>query len=161
MLVLGKAVRGVTAVTEGQLSSDSYTPAEAALILGVTPTRVRQLLQEGEVEGARDEAGHWLIPARAVHERLERLRRERFVEAVGADPLSVRTLQERVEILQRELGRLQGRLETWESVYSSLESERTLVAKRLEREWVRAEQLQAQLDEERSKGLWRRLFGGG
>jgi len=86
----------VTAVTEGRLNSDSYTPAEAALILGVTPTRVRQLLQEGEFEGERDEVGHWSIPARAVHDRLERLRRERFVEAVGADPLSVRAQQERV-----------------------------------------------------------------
>ena len=83
-------------MTEGRLNSDSYTPAEAALILGVTPTRVRQLLQEGEFEGERDEVGHWSIPARAVHDRLERLRRERFVEAVGADPLSVRALQERV-----------------------------------------------------------------
>jgi predicted nucleic acid-binding Zn-ribbon protein len=151
----------VTAVTEGQLNSDSYTPAEAALILGVTPTRVRQLLQEGEFEGERDEAGHWSIPARAVRDRLERLRRERFVEAVGADPLSVRALQERVEVLQRELGRLEGRLEAWERAYSSLESERTLLAKRLEGEQARAEQLQAELGEERSKGLWRRLFGGG
>jgi excisionase family DNA binding protein len=152
----------VTAVTEGQLNSDSsYTPTEAALILGVTPTRVRQLLQEGEIEGERDEVGHWSIPARAVHDRLERLRRERFVEAVGADPVSVRALQERVEVLQRELGRLEGRLEAWERAYSSLESERTLLAKRLEGEQARAEQLQAELDEERSKGLWRRLFGGG
>ena len=57
----------------------SYTPAQAALILRVTPTRVRQLLQDGELEGERDEAGHWLIPVRAVHERLERLRRESFL----------------------------------------------------------------------------------
>jgi chromosome segregation ATPase len=80
---------------------------------------------------------------------------------VGADPLGVRALLKRVEVLQRELGRLEGRLEAWERAYSSLESERALLAKRLEGEQARAEQLQAGVDEERSKGLWRRLFGGG
>ena len=47
---------------EGRYNGDSYTPTEAALVLGVTPTRVRQLLQDGELEGARDGAGHWSIP---------------------------------------------------------------------------------------------------
>jgi excisionase family DNA binding protein len=151
----------VIAVAEGQSNDDFYTPTEAALILGVTPTRVRQLLQDGELAGERDGAGHWSIPARAVHDRLERLRRERFVEAVGADPLSVRALQERVELLQRELGRLEGLLEARERTYSSLEVDRTLLAERLEGEQARVEQLRAELDEERNKGLWRRLFGGG
>jgi excisionase family DNA binding protein len=81
----------------------SYTPAQAALILRVSPTRVRQLLQEGELEGERDEAGHWLIPARAVHDRLERLRRESFMEAVGYDPLSVREMRGLVEDLREQV----------------------------------------------------------
>ena len=81
----------------------SYTPAQAALILRVSPTRVRQLLQEGELEGERDEAGHWLIPARAVHERLERLRRESFLEAVGYDPLSIREMRGLVEDLREQV----------------------------------------------------------
>jgi excisionase family DNA binding protein len=89
---------------EAQRNEDfSYTPAQAALILRVSPTRVRQLLQEGELEGERDEAGHWLIPARAVHERLERLRRESFLEAVGYDPLSVREMRGLVEDLREQL----------------------------------------------------------
>jgi excisionase family DNA binding protein len=81
----------------------SYTPAQAALILRVSPTRVRQLLQDGELEGERDEAGHWLIPARAVHDRLERLRRESFLEAVGYDPLSVREMRGLVEDLREQV----------------------------------------------------------
>jgi excisionase family DNA binding protein len=81
----------------------SYTPAQAALILRVSPTRVRQLLQDGELEGERDEAGHWLIPAGAVHERLERLRRESFMEAVGYDPLSVREMRGLVEDLREQV----------------------------------------------------------
>ncbi len=81
----------------------SYTPAQAALILRVSPTRVRQLLQDGELEGERDEAGHWLIPARAVHDRLERLRRESFLEAIGYDPLSVVEMQGLVEDLREQV----------------------------------------------------------
>jgi hypothetical protein len=81
----------------------SYTPAQAALILRVSPTRVRQLLQDGELEGKRDEAGHWLIPARVVHDRLERLRRESFLEAVGYDPLSVREMRGLVEDLREQV----------------------------------------------------------
>jgi hypothetical protein len=80
--------------------------------LRLTPTRVRQLLQGGELEGERDEAGHWLIPARAVHERLERLRRESYLEAVGYDPSSssvsemrdlVEELRDRVRFLEDQL----------------------------------------------------------
>jgi hypothetical protein len=91
-------------LVEAQRNEDfSYTPAQASLILRVSSTRVRQLLQEGELEGERDEAGHWLIPARGVHERLERLRRESFLEAVGYDPLSVREMRGLVEDLREQL----------------------------------------------------------
>jgi excisionase family DNA binding protein len=87
-----------------------YTPAQAALILRVSPTRVRQLLQDGELEGERDEAGHWLIPARAVHDRLERLRRESFLEAVGYDPLSVVEMRGLVEDLREQVRYLRSAL---------------------------------------------------
>ena len=91
----------------------NYTAMQAAHILRLTPTRVRQLLQSGELEGERDEAGHWLIPARAVHERLERLRRESFLEAVGYDPSSVRegSLQELVEVLSSQVEMLRAELD--------------------------------------------------
>jgi excisionase family DNA binding protein len=98
-------------LVEAQHNDDfSYTPAQAALILRVSPTRVRQLLQEGELEGERDEAGHWLIPARAVHDRLERLRRESFLEAVGYDPLSVREMRGLVEDLREQVRYLRSAL---------------------------------------------------
>ena len=89
----------------------NYTAMQAAHILRLTPTRVRQLLQSGELEGERDEAGHWLIPAGAVHERLERLRRESFLEAVGYDPSSVRELQELVEVLGSQVEMLRAELD--------------------------------------------------
>jgi len=81
----------------------SYTPAQAALILRVSPTRVRRLLQDGELEGECDEAGHWLLPARGVHDRLERLRRESFLEAIGYDPLSVLEMRGQVEDLRDQV----------------------------------------------------------
>jgi uncharacterized small protein (DUF1192 family) len=145
-------------VAEGRRNGDDYySPAQAAHVLRVTPTRVRQLLQVGELEGKRDRAGHWSIPARAVVDRLDRLRRERFLEAAGYDPVSVREVQERVEVLQRELGRLEGRLEAEEKACTSLEADRALLAKRLERERLRREEVEREHDE-----LLRQLeaFGG-
>ncbi len=97
-------------MAEGRTGGDSYTPTEAALILRVTPTRVRQLLKDGELEGHRDEAGHGLIPARAVHERAERLRRESFLEAVGYDLSSVREMRELIEELRDRVRSLEGQL---------------------------------------------------
>jgi TolA-binding protein len=86
-------------MAEGRTGGDSYTPTEAALILRVTPTRVRQLLQDDELEGERDEAGHWLIPARAVHERVQRLRRE----LLEAKEETIAELRDRVASLERRL----------------------------------------------------------
>jgi excisionase family DNA binding protein len=89
----------------------SYTPTEAARMLRVSPTRIRQLLQDGELYGERDEAGHWLIPARVVHERLERLRHESFLDAVDYDPSIVHAMQERVEVLRDQVEMLRAELQ--------------------------------------------------
>jgi hypothetical protein len=128
-----------------QRTSDYYySPTQAARVLRVTPTRVRQLLQAGELEGERDAAGHWSIPARAVVDRLERLSRESFLVAAGYDPVSIREVQERVEALQRELGWLEGRLESEEKACRSLEADRALLAKQLERERLRREEVEGE-----------------
>jgi hypothetical protein len=93
-------------LASGWSERDSYTPTQAAHILRLTPTRVRQLLQSGELEGERDEAGHWSIPARVVHTRLEHLRRESLLEAVGYDPSSVREMVEELRDRVRSLERM-------------------------------------------------------
>jgi hypothetical protein len=93
-------------LASGWSDRDSYTPVQAAHILRLTPTRVRQLLQSGELEGERDEAGHWSIPARVVHTRLERVRRESLLEAVGYDPSSVREMVEELRGRVRSLERM-------------------------------------------------------
>jgi hypothetical protein len=98
-------------VAGGRYNFDCYTPMQAAHILRLTPARVRQLLQGGALEGERDEAGHWLIPTRVVHERLERLRRESFLEAVGYDPSSVHEMRELVEVLRSQVEMLRTELD--------------------------------------------------
>jgi hypothetical protein len=87
---------------------------------------VRQLLQSGEVEGKRDEAGHWSIPARVVHARLERLRRESFLEAVGYDPSSLWEAQELVEVLRVQVEVL--RAELGEAHAANRENRRIIAA---------------------------------
>ncbi len=72
-----------------------------------------------------------------------------------------------VQDLQRELGRLEGRLELTAQAESTARED-------LEREWARvdeerrradaererAEELRRELEAERSRGFWARLFGG-
>jgi excisionase family DNA binding protein len=136
---------------------DYYTTGEAARVLGVTESRIRQMLLAGELEGERDPTTErWRIPQHAVHARLETRRpRERTEQS-----LSATEWLERVEVLQRELGRLEGRLQLTEQTESTLRET-------LERERQRADRLEEQLsaereklEAERSKGFWSRLFGG-
>jgi hypothetical protein len=110
----------------GWSDRDSYTTAQAAHILRLTPTRVRQLLQSGELEGERDAAGHWSIPARIVHTRLERLRHESLLEAVGYDPSSVREMRELVEVLRAQVEMV--RVELAEAHAANRENRRIIAA---------------------------------
>jgi hypothetical protein len=62
--------------------------------------------------------------------------------------------------LQRQLGRLEGRLELTERTESTMRQERERLLEDLEREREAAKHLREELEAERSKGFWRRLFGG-
>jgi excisionase family DNA binding protein len=142
----------VGAVEEG----DHYTTAEAARILRVSPQRIRQMLANGELEGAHDPVTErWRIPQHAVHARLE----ARGPREQRGSTLPASEYQNRLETLARELGRLEGRLQLTEQAESTLrealdrERER---ADRLEEE-LRAER--EELQAERSKGFWKKLFG--
>jgi excisionase family DNA binding protein len=179
--------------------SEIYTVQEAAKVLGITDRRVRALAQEGRIEGERTEGG-WKLFRYSVHSfRDARRERERPLEARGSDTLSTSEWLRRVEALQRELGRLEGRLELTERAESTVREERDRLLRELEEERQqhladvqreRAERLEAQerverltqeharleeehgrveeetrslrgeLEAERSKGFWRRLFGG-
>ena len=145
------------------MEEDTYTTAQAARILKVTDRGVRKMIDRGELEARQDERGRHLIPQRAVHAMLEERR------AVGEGEVSsveisrsaeeARELRERVEGLQRELGRLEGRLELTERTESTMREERERLAQLLEGERAERRRLQEELNTERSKGFWQRLFG--
>jgi len=136
---------------------DYYTTGEAARILKVTDARVRQMLGASELEGTRDPVSdRWRIPQRAVHARLEQ-RRPSEAPRTSAD---AREWIERVAVLERELGRLEGRLQLTEEADSTLRDSLERERERADRLEERAEQLRGELEVERSKGFWARLFGG-
>jgi excisionase family DNA binding protein len=136
---------------------DYYTTGEAARILKVTEARVRQMLGASELEGTRDPVSdRWRIPQRAVHARLEQ-RRPSEAPRTSAD---AREWIERVAVLERELGRLEGRLQLTEEADSTLRDSLERERERADRLEERAEQLRGELEVERFKGFWARLFGG-
>jgi len=128
-----------------------YTPAEAAKVLGMTDRRVRGLAQEGRIEGERTETG-WKLFRWSVHSFRDARRDARAVSEGAQSPAGVREERERVEALQRELGRLEGRLEIEAVARSTLEESLT-------RERERADRLEDELREAR-KSWWQKLFGG-
>ncbi len=146
----------------------TYTAAEAARILRLSSQRVRQLLGSGELRGVRDEVGHWEVDARSVHELLNE-RREAFSEALE-DLLRLSELEAEVRELRYLLGRAEGRLELAKGTESALRAEQERLLEELARERERADRLKGaqeeadrlreELEAERSKGFWRRLFGG-
>ena len=115
----------------------------------VTESRVRQMLKGEELEGARDPmTERWRIPQHAVHARLEK-RRTAETSRSTAD---AREWVDRIAELERELGRVEGRLELTQVTESTLRGQ-------LQREQERADQLAEELQAERSKGFWARLWG--
>jgi len=171
--------------------SEVYTVQEAAKVLDITDRRVRALAQEGRIEGERTEAG-WKLFRYSVHSfRDERRGRERPLPPQDSG-LGISEWLSRVEGLQRELGRLEGRLEITERAESTVRQERDRLHRELEEERQQrlsdvereraerlvaqqkvdrlsqehaqvedeAERLRAELEAERSRGFWSRLFGG-
>jgi excisionase family DNA binding protein len=145
------------------VEEDTYTTGQAARILKVTDRGVRKMIDRGELEANQDERGRHLIPQRAVHAMLEERRAgvgESSTEETSRSAEEARELRERVESLQRELGRLEGRLELTERTESTMREERERLEQLLGEERAERRRLQEQLDTERSRGFWQRLFGG-
>jgi excisionase family DNA binding protein len=130
--------------------SELYTVSEAAKVLGITGRRVRALAQEGRIEGERTEDG-WKLFRYSVHSfRDARRDRERPLEARGSDSLGTAEWLGRIEALQRELGRLEGRLELTERAESTVREERDRLLRELEEE---RRQRQADVQRERAERL--------
>ena len=161
-------------------SVETYTVEEAAKVLDRTPGRVRQMLRAGDLEGEHqdgDERKPWRVYKWSAHALRDRLRDE--APAVEQGPASRTPREPRespetasdlfrvVQDLQRELGRVEGRLEITETAESTLRQELERERERAETERARAdaerervEDLRRELEAERSRGFWSRLFGG-
>ena len=157
-----------------------YSVSEAAKILNVTHSRVRQLARDGRIGGERAE-GVWKLYRYSVHAFRDQKRERELPQEPSEGSLEARVLLDEVRTLERTLGRLEGRLELSERAESTLREERDRLLEDLERERQRAENVERQaeklaaereeaereaqrlateLEAERSKGFWRRLFGG-
>lgn len=143
-----------------------YSAKEAERILQradkpLTESRIRQLLRAGELEGERDERRRWHVYRREVHRLLEE-RRDPTLEAAEEareSPESAAAWVDRVASLERELGRLEGRLELNERAESTVREERDRLIRELEEERAERRRLQEELEAAR-RSWWRRLFGG-
>jgi excisionase family DNA binding protein len=141
---------------------DFYTVEEAAKVLKLTPGRIRQMLRAGDLAGVPpEESGGrgWRIPMHAVHDRERPPRVERPERPVEA-PERLSELEVEVRDLRYRLGLSEGRLELTERTESTLREERDRLLAERDVERERADKLAAELEEERTKGFWRRLFGG-
>jgi hypothetical protein len=133
------------------VEEETYTVQEAARILQTTERTVRRRLERDDLEGTRDPTtGRWKVAARSVTAALEE-RPPKAPERTLESSESVREYQERVEDLQRQLGRLEGRLEITEVAESTLREQ-------LQRERERADRLEEELRDAR-RPWWRRMFG--
>lgn len=134
-------------------AGEYYTTSETARILRLSASRVRALAAGGELEAERDEAGNWRFPAHAVHARMpERPSRE----LPNRDPASeLMRLHERLEELQRQLGRMEGQRELQAVAESTLKESLDRERQRADSLELEAKQLRDELARARQP-WWRR-----
>lgn len=130
---------------------DYYTVQEAAKILRTTERTIRRRLERGDLVGTRDQiSGRWRVEAHSVSEAMPD-RPPKESQEPSESSVSASDYQDRVEALQRELGRLEGRLELTEMAESTLREQ-------LDRERDRADRLEEELRDAR-RSWWSRIFG--
>ena len=133
------------------MEEDYYTVQEAARILRTTERTVRRRLERDDLKGTRDPiSGRWKVEVRSVTAAMPDRPPKESQEALESSQEAA-GLQERVESLQRELGRLEGRLEITEVAESTLREQ-------LQRERERADRLEDELRDAR-RSWWSRIFG--
>jgi excisionase family DNA binding protein len=143
----------------------TYSASEAAKVLKLSTRRVRQLAETEEIEGTRDTEGNWRLDRASVHTFRDERRLGSSKPREGPRSRSKRPEPwDRVTELERALGRLEGEMRARAELTAVTES---TLRESLERERERAdmleqrtEQLRGELEVERSKGFWARLFGG-
>lgn len=147
-------------------TDSTYTVPEAAKILGVSQTRVRQLARAGEIE-AENSNGIWQVAKHSLHSFRESYEPKGKAKDSETLPIEAREAMDEVKDLTFRLGRIEGRLELETVARSTLEAQLQREQERADQE--RLERIQAQeearklreeLEAQRTKGFWRKLFGG-
>jgi excisionase family DNA binding protein len=149
------SVRTSSRGTIPRVEEDTYTTGQAAKILKVSDSYLRRLVRSGEVEAVQDDNGRYLIPQRVIHAMLEGRRADALDLSESSTEAS--ELRRRLEDLQRELGRLEGRLELTEKAESTMQQERERLIAQLEEERTERRRLQERV-EELSLPWYRRWF---
>jgi regulator of replication initiation timing len=170
---------------EARGSSGWVTTKVAAEALGVDPRTVRTYINRGELDAKVEGEGvektylvaiaslHALRVRRGFPRKTRAKSREKSAEVVdgaeGAEDYAdmVRDLTDRLIRLSSETAELRTRLELTVRAESTLQEERDQLRQDRERErqerldaQQEAQRLREELEAERSKGFWRRLFGG-
>jgi excisionase family DNA binding protein len=140
--------------TEGAQEKVYLTVGEAAKLLGVHRNTVRNRIKRGRIRAHKVLEGDQEI-YRIESDSLGDVRTSADVHTMGAQRTTdglqlVEVLMHRIDQVVQEYGRELG------EVREQLGVERT----RREQAEEEAERLRSELEAERSKGFWRRLFGG-
>jgi hypothetical protein len=160
----GKA-HGQTRTEGADLSVDSgwVTTDVAARAVRVSPRTIRRFIERGVLEAKPDGEGverRWLVSVDSLH-ALRATRTESAQAGREEDEDNIpdnladvlRDMAARIEARTAEAVEMRTRLELTEQTRSSAEEE----ASRLREE---NDRLKAELEAERGKGFWRKLFGG-
>ena len=143
------------------------TTQAAARALGVTPRTVRMYIDRGELEGMLETGTDkriWLVSIDSLNTlRAKRgtgeIVPESHPEIAESIPQSMHDLAVRLENRASEAAELRTRLELTEQTQSTIEEERNRLVESLRQAEEQAEMLRNELEAERSKGFWQRLFG--
>ena len=142
----------------------SYTVPEAAKVLGISQTRVRQLLRDGQIEGERNE-NTWEVSKQSVHTFRDTYEPKGKAKDAETLPTPAREALEEVKELTHRLGKLEGRLELEAVARSTLEASLQREQERADQE--RTERIEAQEEAQRlreelnlaQRPWYKRLFG--
>ena len=153
----------------GNRNHSGWTTTQAAArALGVTPRTIRMYIDRGELEGMLETGTGkriWLVSI----DSLNTLRAKRGTGGIVPEtnpevaepiPEAMRDLALRLETRASEAAELRTRLELTEQSQSTIEEERNRLAESLRQAEEQAETLRKELEAERSRGFWARLFGG-
>jgi hypothetical protein len=132
----------------------------AAEALGVTPRTIRTYIHEGELEGKVEQQGinkRLLVSIASLDElRVRRETEGKFRPQKGRSSGPEKSEGDIAEVIRDLSTRLEAR--TAEAVEMRTRLELTAEAESTLKE--RVARLEAELEAERSRGFWRRLFGG-